>query len=70
MYSLVLNTPSRDNVSNVIVDRYEIKTKVGIELLLAFFFLFLTVCILIATGVKIFTYYAKRRKREEELHAQ
>ena len=36
------------------------------ELLLAFFFLFLTVCVLVTTGVRIFTYYAKRRDMFKE----
>ena len=71
-YRVVFNIPSNNNASNATMNTYEIRTKVDMELLLAFFFLFLTVCVLVATGIKIFTYYAKRRSifEEKQSHTQ
>ena len=63
---MVFNIPSNNNISNATIDTYEIRTQVSMELLLAFFFLFLTVCVLVTTGVRIFTYYAKRRDMFKE----
>ena len=68
-YRVVFNIPSYNNASNATLNTYEISTKVGTEFVLGLFFLFLTVCLLITTGVKIFSYYAKRRK-EKEFHIQ
>lgn len=64
-YSVVFNVPSQNNASNVTIDTYEIRTSVGVEFLLAMFFLFLTVCVLIATGIRLWSYYANRRKNGE-----
>ena len=71
-YRVIFNVPSYKNDSNATLNTYEIRTRVGTEFVLAFFFLFLTVCLLITTGVKIFTYYAKRRSlfKEKESHIE
>ena len=62
-YSVVFNIPS-DNATNATLATYELKTNFDIEFLLASFFLFLILSMLIGAGFKIHGFYAKRRKEE------
>lgn len=59
-YTMQFNIPSEENAT---LATYELKTTLGTEFLLGCFFLFLTVCLLIYTGIKIFTYYANRNQQ-------
>lgn len=59
IYSIALNIPSDDNVTDVVHDRYEISTQFGTEFLVGTFFLFLTVSVLVVLGVRLHEYYAK-----------
>jgi len=57
---MVLNFPGVENVTNATLATYELKTTLGIEFLLGSLFLFLTLCLLICSSIKIYDYYAKR----------